>query len=227
MVNYLAYYRVSTKQQGASGLGLAAQQAAVVNHVNCHGKLIASYVEIESGKIADRPELMKAIAHAKRNKATLIVAKLDRLSRNVAFLSALMEAKIDFVCADMPTANRLTIHVLAAVAEHEAKVISERTKAALAQAKLRGVKLGSHREGHWTGREQNRIAGLAKGRKQAAKSNKAKRVEAYADLIPQVVEYREAGKTLQQIADILNESGHVTRRNKPWGHVQIMRLLPS
>ena len=227
MVNYLAYYRVSTKQQGASGLGLEAQQAAVTAHVNCHGKLIASYTEIESGRKSDRPELMKAIAHAKRNKATLIVAKLDRLSRNVAFLSALMESQIEFVCADMPTANKLTIHLLAAVAEHEAKVISERTKAALAQAKIRGVKLGSHREGHWNGRENARIAGLAKGRKQAVKAIKANRIKAYADLVPQVTEYRVSGKTFQQIADILNEAGHLTRRGKSWGHVQIMRLLPS
>lgn len=226
-ISYIGYFRVSTKQQGVSGLGLEAQQAAVTTHVNCHGKLVASYVEIESGNKADRPQLLKAIAHAKRNKAILIVAKLDRLSRNVAFLSALMEAKIDFVCADMPTANRLTIHVLAAVAEHEAKVISERTKAALAQAKLRGVKLGSHREGHWDGREQTRIDGLAKGRKQAAISNTAKRIEAYVDLLNQVIEYREAGKTLQQIADILNSTGHLTRRGKQWSHVQILRLLKS
>ena len=225
--NYIGYYRVSTIQQGASGLGLEAQQAAVVHHVNCHGKLIASYTEVESGKKSDRPELMKAIAHAKRNKATLIVAKLDRLSRNVAFLSALMEAKIDFVCADMPSASRLTIHIMVAFAKHEAMVCSQRTKAALVQAKLRGVKLGSHREGHWTGREHTRIAGLAKGRKQAVKAIKANRIKAYADLVPQVMEYRVSGKTFQQIADILNESGHQTRRGKTWGHVQIMRLLPS
>lgn len=224
-ISYIAYYRVSTKRQGASGLGLEAQQAAVATHVNCHGKLIASYFEIESGKKADRPELMKALAHAKRNKAILIVAKLDRLSRNVAFLSALMESKVDFICADMPTANKLTIHVLAAVAEHEAKVISERTKAALAQAKLRGVKLGSHREGHWEGHEQARIDGLAKGRIRASKSNKAKRIEAYADLIPQVTKCREEGRTLQEIADVLNDAAHLTRRGKAWGHVQVMRLL--
>lgn len=227
MQNYISYIRVSTKQQGTSGLGLEAQQAAVATHVNCHGRLIASYVEVESGRKSDRPELVKALAHAKRNKATLIVAKLDRLSRNVAFLSALMEAKIDFVAADMPTANRLTIHIMAAIAENEATVCSQRTKAALAQAKLRGVKLGSHREGHWTGREHTRIEGLAKGRKQAVKSIKANRIKAYADLVPQVTEYREAGKTLQQIADILNSTGHLTRRGKKWSHVQILRLLPS
>ena len=227
MTNYIAYYRESTKQQGASGLGLEAQEASVIHHVNGHGKLIASYTEVESGKKSERIELAKALGHAKRNKATLIVAKLDRLSRNVAFLSALMESKVDFVCADMPTANKLTIHIMAAMAEHEGKVISERTKAALVQAKKRGIKLGSHREGHWEGREQTRINGLVKGRVQAAKSNKAKKIEAYADLLPQVMEYRKLGKTFQQIADTLNASGHVTRRGKFWSHVQILRLVKA
>ena len=214
MTNYIAYYRVSTKKQGTSGLGLDAQEASVIHHVNGHGKLIASYTEVESGKKSERIELAKALGHAKRNKATLIVAKLDRLSRNVAFL-----------CADMPTANKLTIHIMAAMAEHEGKVISERTKAALTQAKIRGVKLGSNREGHWEGREQTRIDGLVKGRVQAAKSNKAKKIEAYADLLPQVMEYRKSGKTFQQIADSLNDSGHLTRRGKSWSHVQILRLV--
>lgn len=225
MTNYIAYYRVSTKKQGTSGLGLDAQEASVIHHVNGHGKLIASYTEVESGKKSERIELAKALGHAKRNKATLIVAKLDRLSRNVAFLSALMESKVDFICADMPTANKLTIHIMAAMAEHEGKVISERTKAALTQAKIRGVKLGSHREGHWEGKEQLRLNGLAKGREQAAKSNKAKKIEAYSDLVPQIIEYKKTGKTLQQIADILNDSGHKTRRGKSWSHVQILRLL--
>jgi len=227
MTNYIAYYRVSTKKQGTSGLGLDAQEASVIHHVNGHGKLIASYTEVESGKKSERIELAKALGHAKRNKATLIVAKLDRLSRNVAFLSALMESKVDFICADMPTANKLTIHIMAAMAEHEGKVISERTKAALAQAKIRGVKLGSNREGHWEGREQTRIDGLLKGSKQAAISNKAKKIEAYSDLLPQVMEYRKLGKTFQQIADTLNASGHVTRRGKFWSHVQILRLVKA
>jgi len=227
MTNYIAYYRVSTKQQGASGLGLEAQEASVINHVNGHGKLIASYTEVESGKKSERIELAKALGHAKRNKATLIVAKLDRLSRNVAFLSALMESKVDFVCADMPTATKLTIHIMAAMAEHEGKVISERTKAALVQAKKRGIKLGSHREGHWEGREQTRIDGLVKARKQASKTNKAKKIEAYADLLPQVTEYRVSGKTFQEIANILNDSGHLTRRGKSWSHVQILRLVKA
>jgi DNA invertase Pin-like site-specific DNA recombinase len=140
----VAYYRVSTKKQGKSGLGLEGQQTTVAEYVRQHaGNLIAEYVEVETGKSKDRPELLKAIAHAKRSKATLVVAKLDRLARNVAFTSALMESSIDFVACDNPHANRFTIHILAAVAEHEAEQISQRTKAALAAAKRRGVKLGS------------------------------------------------------------------------------------
>ena len=139
MSSLIPYYRVSTKKQGASGLGLEAQVASVNSYAiaGAH-KIIASYQEIETGKRSDRPELAKAIMHAKRAKATLIIAKLDRLARNVHFLSGLMEARVDFVCCDNPHANRLTLHILAAVAEDEARAISERTKAALAAYKARG-----------------------------------------------------------------------------------------
>src|SRR5829696_7670224 len=140
---FTAYLRVSTARQGQSGLGLEAQRHSVAEHVNGHGVLLAEYVEIESGRRSDRPQLAAALAHAKATGATLIVAKLDRLARNVAFISALMESGVDFVAADMPMANRLTVHVLAAVAEHEAAMISARTKAALQAAKARGQKLGN------------------------------------------------------------------------------------
>ena len=136
----VAYFRVSTKQQGESGLGLEGQEFAVEQFAQKSGnRILAKYTEVESGRVSDRPELKKAKAHAKRSKATLVVAKLDRLSRNVAFLSALMESDIEFVACDNPHANRLTIHILAAVAEDEARRISERTKAALQAAKARGV----------------------------------------------------------------------------------------
>src|SRR5215204_1635004 len=140
---FVAYLRVSTARQGASGLGLDAQRTAVAEHVNGHGALLREFIEIESGKRNDRPQLAAALAHAKATGATLIVAKLDRLARNVAFISALMESGVDFIAADMPMANRLTVHVLAAVAEHEAAMISARTKVALAAAKARGQKLGN------------------------------------------------------------------------------------
>ena len=136
MVKVVAYYRVSTAKQGASGLGLDAQRAAVAAWTAANGAaVLAGYTEVESGKRADRPELIKALAHAKRSKATLVIAKLDRLSRNVHFLSGLMESGVDFIACDNPHANKLTIHILAAVAEDEAKRISERTKAALAAYK--------------------------------------------------------------------------------------------
>ena len=222
----IAYYRVSTKKQGASGLGLEGQQVAVTDYAHRDGAAVLySYTEVESGKRKDRPELLKAIAHAKRNKATLVVAKLDRLARNVAFLSALMESGADFVACDNPHANRLTIHILAAVAEDEAKRISDRTKAALTAAKARGTKLGSSRPGHWEGREDKRLAGLKLARQSAAATVREAAQEAYADLFPLGKELHAAGKTLQAIADTLNEQGHVTRRGKPWGPVQVMRVL--
>ncbi len=153
----ISYFRVSTKKQGRSGLGLEAQKAAVVSFVRQHdATVLAEYKEIESGKKAKRPKLTEAIGHAKLAKATVVVAKLDRLARNVAFTSALMESGVDFVACDNPHANRLTIHILAAVAEEEGMRISQRTKDALTSARRRGVKLGSARPGHWKGREHLR-----------------------------------------------------------------------
>jgi DNA invertase Pin-like site-specific DNA recombinase len=145
MSSFIAYYRVSTDRQGASGLGLEAQRAAVLRHI-APGQLAADYTEVESGKKhTNRPQLLAALQECRRKKATLVIAKLDRLGRNVAFISALMESGADFVCCDNPHANRLMLHMLAAFAEHEREQISQRTKAALAAAKARGVKLGNPR----------------------------------------------------------------------------------
>ena len=141
---YIAYYRVSTARQGRSGLGLEAQKQAVQAHLNGQ-KPISEFVEVESGRRNDRPKLAEALAACRVHKATLIIAKLDRLARNVAFVSSLMEAGVEFQACDFPQANRLTIHILAAVAEHEARMISERTRAALAAAKARGTVLGGFR----------------------------------------------------------------------------------
>jgi DNA invertase Pin-like site-specific DNA recombinase len=226
VANIIAYYRVSTKQQGESGLGLEAQEAAVQSYARQAGASIKqSYVEVESGKLADRPELARALAHARRSKATLVVAKLDRLARNVAFLSELMDSTVPFVACDNPHANRLTLHILAAVAEAEGKAISDRTKAALTAAKARGTLLGSARPGHWKGREEARLAGLEKGRAVAIKVKRERALHAYADLAPVLSDLRVKGMTLQGIADRLNSEGHTTRRGRPWSSMQVSRVL--
>ena len=161
---FIPYYRVSTKRQGESGLGLEAQQVDVSKLIaEREGIEIAHYTEIETGKNSERPELEKAIAHAKLSNATLVVAKLDRLARNVAFTSALMESGIPFVCCDCKEANRFTLHILAAVAEEEARKIGERTKKALAAAKVRGVKLV--RPVRAIGKAANICAALRQGRR--------------------------------------------------------------
>jgi DNA invertase Pin-like site-specific DNA recombinase len=166
---FVAYYRVSTPREGRPGL--EAQQDEVRNHLNGGDwKIIAEFTEVESGKRKDRPELAEALAACRVHGAKLIIAKLDRLARNLAFVSALMEAGVEFEAVDFPQANRLTIHILAALAEHEAKVISERTKTALAAAKRRGVKLGGFRAGAKL---------TAKARQASIKANK-KRADARA-----------------------------------------------
>lgn len=142
---YVAYYRVSTSKQGKSGLGLEAQRETVSQHLKLVPSiLVTEFTEIESGKRTDRPELAQALATCRRHGATLIVAKLDRLARNVEFTARLMNSGVEFVCCDNPHANRLTIHILAAMAEYERDQISQRTKAGLAAAKARGVKLGTN-----------------------------------------------------------------------------------
>ena len=222
----VAYFRVSTERQGQSGLGLDAQRTAVEQFAQRTGaEIVTSYTEIETGKRADREELARAIAHAKRSKATLVVAKLDRLARNVAFTSALMESGVEFVACDQPHANRLTIHILAAVAEHEAEMISQRTKAALAAAKNRGVKLGSAREGHWDGREEQRQVGLAKAQKAASKARARLADEAYEDIADDLKTMRAEGLSLRAIAERLNEQGHTTRRGNAWNPMQVRNVL--
>jgi DNA invertase Pin-like site-specific DNA recombinase len=154
MPKYISYLRVSTQRQGRSGLGLEAQRNAVAAHA-ADGAIIREFQEVESGKRQDRPQLDAALKECKLTGATLLVAKLDRLARNVEFTARLMNSGVDFVAADNPHANRLTIHILAAMAEHEREQISHRTKAALAAAKRRGVKLGGKRKGSgWRGGNQ-------------------------------------------------------------------------
>ena len=216
------YFRVSTAKQARSGLGLEGQEATVRQFASLHdAKILKSYVEVETGKRADRPELAKAIAHARRSKATLCIAKLDRLARNVHFLSGLMETGVKFVACDQPSANDLTIHILAAVAQDEAKRISERTKAALAAYRARGGKLGASRpECRNLTDKASRIGARAAGEVARRDAD-----EAYTDLHPIIRELRDDGLSLRQIARHLNEEGYETRRGRPWNHVQVRAVL--
>lgn len=218
----IGYRRVSTQKQGQSGLGLEAQDTAINAHVLATGcTLVATYTEVESGKRADRPELAKAIAHARRIGATLVIAKLDRLGRNVHFLSGLMEGGVDFVACDNPSATRLTLHILAAVAEDEARRISTRTKDALKAARERGTVLGGKREGaHALTSEDRRRGALA-----ASGKSRVKAVAVYADLVPMMESMKAEGLSLAKIADRLNNEGHVTRTGAKWTGTQVMRAL--
>ena len=216
------YYRVSTSKQAKSGLGLEGQQATVSQFAEAHGAdVLKAYIEVETGKSADRPELAKAIAHARRAKATLVIAKLDRLARNVHFLSGLMEAGVQFLACDQPSANDLTIHIMAAVAQDEAKRISERTKAALTAYKARGGKLGASRpECQNLTTEASRIGAVAAG---VAARQEAD--DAYTDLYPIMRELRDRGMSLRGIARHLDKEGYETRRGRTWNHVQVRSVL--
>jgi DNA invertase Pin-like site-specific DNA recombinase len=217
--NFVAYYRVSTERQGRSGLGLEAQQKAVRDHLNGGDwNLVREFTEVESGKRSDRPKLAEALKTCRVRGATLIIAKLDRLARNVHFVSGLMESGVEFTAVDFPQANRLTVHILAAVAEHEAKMISERTKAALAAAKDRGVKLGGFRKN----------AKLTMKARQAGCEAVTARADAFAtDLAPTIAELRAAGATsLRAIARGLNERGIRTPRGVgEWQAGSVAQLL--
>ncbi len=222
----VAYYRVSTARQGADGLGIAGQKADVARHVASVGcDLIASYSEVETGKKHDldnRPELKKAIAHARRSRAILVVAKLDRLLRSTVVHSLLKTSKVEFVACDNPHANELTIDILAAVSANEVREIRKRTKVALQALKARGVLLGSHRPEC----AKNLTAEAAsKGRAIGARRMKELAVEAYADLGEYLLELREDGLSLREIAAKLDADGHTTRRGQPWNPVQVSRVL--
>ena len=222
----VSYLRVSTRKQGASGLGLEAQRAAVAEYAKREGlRVVAEYVEVESGKKASRPELAKALNHCRAAKACLVVAKLDRLARNVAFLSALMEAGLDFIALDNEHANKFTLHVLAAVAEQEARATSERTKAALAAAKRRGVLLGSSRPGHWQGMEAQRLAGSKRGVRRAAEllTQSARQHNSLA--VAEALRMRRAGMSWLDVAAELNARGLVTRRGNAWSKSSVFMAV--
>src|SRR5712672_2586388 len=215
---FVAYLRVSTDKQGHSGLGIEAQRKAVNDYLNDgNWRLLQEYVEVESGKRNDRPQLTAALAHAKATGAIVVIAKLDRLARNVAFISNLMESGVEFVAADMPMANRLTVHVLAAVAEHEREMISQRTTAALAAAKVRGVKLGNPNGAR-------ALRGL--GNAHAIVGAKAKADAHMARVVPVIETIRGEGATsLRGIAEQLNRQGILTARGGPWYATTVKNLL--
>ena len=216
-MQFVTYLRVSTERWGQSGLGLEAQRAAVAAHVLGRGEVAAEFVEVESGKRADRPELVRALAEAKRAGAVLLIAKLDRLARNVAFIANLLESGVEVTAADMPEANRFVLHVMAAVAEQEGRAISERTKAALAAAKARGVKLG------WS------IPGRASERGQAARKgaavNKTRALTRAANVLPVIEQIRAGRASLRQIAAELNARGIKAARGGSWHATTVRNVL--
>lgn len=213
--NFVAYYRVSTDRQGRSGLGLEAQQKAVQDYLN-GGKwrLVASFTEVESGRNNGRPELTKALAACRVHNATLVIAKLDRLSRNARFLLELQEAGVKFVAVDMPHADNFTVGVLALVAQKEAEMISQRTKAALAAAKARGVKLGGDR-GKLTSKERSKGTAASTVARNAKADGRAR------DLAPILTEL--SGLSYANMAQALNEKGISSPRGSQWSAMSVRR----
>lgn len=210
--NFVAYYRVSTNKQGAKGNGILAQKELVHNFLNGGSwKLLDEFTEVESGKKDDRPELARAIKICQLKNAKLLVSKLDRLSRDVHFITSLMKSDVRFIVAEMPEMTELTCHIYAAMAQHERKMISDRTKAGLAQAKKRGVKLGN--PALWHGEQ---IKGS--GDTTVARIVKTNKADDYASKMKDIIEdiMSEGCKTLRSVATELNQRGFTTRRNKQW-----------
>lgn len=218
---YIAYARVSTEQQGRSGLGLEAQQAAIDAYIRNHGgSLVDTLSEIESGAHNDRPKLAEALRRCKSQGCTLLIARLDRLSRNALFLLQLQESGLDFVCCDMPGANKLTVGIMALLAQQERDMIKSRTKDALAAAKARGVKLG-----HWSHKV---VRDTLAGHRGSAKGADAVRVKAdifAADRADRVRELRAEGLSFAKVADRLNEEGYLTARRGRWHPTTVKNLL--
>jgi DNA invertase Pin-like site-specific DNA recombinase len=219
---FVCYYRVSTGRQGKSGLGLEAQREAVKQYLNGGDwEIVAEHTEVESGKNSDRPALEKALADARLHRASLVVSKVDRLTRSVAFLSRLLEAGVDVRFADLPqiegATGRFLLQQMVAVAELEAGMISARTKAALAQARKRGVKLGGNRG----------VKPTAKMRAASTAALQKRANERAADIAPTIAELQADGATtLKAIADGLNKKGIPTARGAgQWSAVQVARVV--
>jgi DNA invertase Pin-like site-specific DNA recombinase len=216
MTAFIAYLRVSTQKQGASGLGMEAQQEAVRSFTAGSHTVIKTFVEVESGRNNERPQLAAAMVECRRTGATLLIAKLDRLARDVAFIATLMKSDVKFTAVDMPDADPFRLHIEAAIAEEEARKISARTKSALAAAKARGVVLGGFR-GHVPSDAER---GLAQATRIATADVRARSV------VPTIMALKTAGaKTLRELADGLNKAGIATPRGGLWQPVQVQRVL--
>ena len=217
-IKYVAYLRVSTAKQGRSGLGLEAQRESVRQFVDARGgKIIApEFVEIETGKRNDRPELEKALKRCRLTGATLVIAKLDRLSRNAAFLMTLRDRGVEFVAADLPDANTLTVGIMASVAQHEREAISARTKAALAAARARGTKLGGFRAG---------APDIGKYQRQGVKAAVQAAQEAAEEWRTSIEALSRDGLSLNAIAARLNDDVIYTRRGGLWTATAVKRVV--
>ena len=224
-MNAVAYYRVSTERQGVSRLGLDAQRTIVEGYVRAHaGKIVAAYTEIESGRRNDRPQLREALHHARALGAVLLVARLDRLARNVAFTSALLESGADFVACDNPHANKLTIHILAAIAEYESELISARTKAAMAAAKEQGRVFGAQ-DPRCPGGWLSRTGRLTEIQKLGLAERQRKAQEFRSRIVPIVRAMRQKGMDYSDIAATLNESGLRTRTGRYWTRDRLQAVM--
>lgn len=218
MKQVVSYIRVSTARQGQSGLGVEAQRAAVQQFCVANGcEAVAEFLEVESGRRSDRPVLRQALAYTKAKRATLLIAKVDRLARNVAFVANLMEAGVEFRACDLPEASRFILHVMAAVAEQEARAISDRTRAALQAAKARGTALGATNAVCRNLNDEARRRGARRTAEVAAAS--------YAEAMPVARELRARGLSLQAIATELDARGLFTRTGRAWNPVQVARVL--
>lgn len=212
-MKYVSYLRVSTDKQGATGYGIEAQRLAIKNHLH-DLPILAEYVEVESGKNDSRPELLKALAHCKKAKAVLVIAKLDRLSRKVSFVANLIDSGVEFVCCDNPHANKMTIQMLAVMAEFERDMISKRTKEGLASAKARGVVLGGYRGADMT----NARIRAGEARRNAARSFTS-------SVYLNVKEAVQVGGNLSAAASILNSQGITTSRGCSWNPKAVSRII--
>jgi DNA invertase Pin-like site-specific DNA recombinase len=210
---FVGYFRVSTDRQGKSGLGLEAQREAVLDYLNGGSwALVQEFVEVESGKHSDRPQLAAALAACKKHRAKLVIAKLDRLSRNLAFIATLMDSGVEFVAVDNPHANKLTVHILAAVAQHEREMIAQRTKDALQAAKSRGKRLGNPK--------------LAQARQRAFKANREAANQFAANVLPVIQQIQASGvQSLRGVARALIARGIKTARGGEWSAVQVADIL--